>query len=94
MTAAKTVTVTVRLLHNASIPNARWCEPVGWEPANVVGGSEWVDGAWWDDYEQAAGLVWFGHPYEYGANEVVEANLDDLRVASCGDCRVIGAVKL
>ena len=92
MTAAKTV--TVRLLHNASIPNARWCEPVGWEPANVVEGSELVDGAWWDDDEQTAGLVWFGHPNEYVANEVMEANLDDLRVASCGDCRVIGEVKL
>lgn len=90
----ETKTVTVRLLHNASIPNARWCEPVGWEPANVVEGSELVDGAWWDDDEQTAGLVWFGHPSEYGANEVMEANLGDLRVASCGDCRVIEKVKL
>ena len=87
-------TKTVRLLHNASIPSARWCEPVGWEPANVIEGSELFDGAWWDADEQTAGLVWFGHPNEYGANEVMEANLDDLRVASCGDCRVIGPVEL
>lgn len=40
MTAEATRTVTVRLLHNASIPTARWCEPVGWEPANVIEGSE------------------------------------------------------
>lgn len=89
-----TQTVRVRLLHNSSIPNARWCEPVGWEPSNVVEGSELVDGAWWNDDEQTAGLVWFGHPNEYGANEVMEAKLDDLRVASCGDCHVIGKVKL
>jgi len=85
-------TVTVRLLHYASIPNARWCEPVGWEPTNAVKGSELVDGAWWDDDNQTAGLVWFGDLYTYGANEVMQASLDDLRVASCGNCRVIGEV--
>ncbi len=89
-----TKTLTVRLLHNASIPGARWCEPVGWEPANVVEGSELADGAWWNNDEQAAGLVWFGERDAYGANEVKEANLDDLRVATCGDCRVIGAVEV
>lgn len=89
-----TKTLKVRLLHNASIPGARWCEPIGWEPVNEVEGSELVDGAWWDADEQTAGLVWFGHPDSYGANEVAEVSLDDLRVASCGDCRVVGEVEL
>jgi hypothetical protein len=35
-----TKTVKIRLLHNASIPNARWCEPVDWEPTNIVEGRE------------------------------------------------------
>lgn len=87
-----TKTLKVRLLHNASIPNARWCEPIGWTPANEVKGAEFDNGCWWDGDEEAASLVWFGHPNEYGANEVMQANLDDLRVASCGDCRVIGEV--
>lgn len=86
--------VKVRLLHNSSIPHARWCEPVGWEPSNDVEGSEFVDGSWWDDDGETAGLVWFGDPDEYGANEVVEASLDDLRVASCGNCKVIGEVEI
>lgn len=89
-----TKTLTVRLMHNASIPSARWCEPVGWEPANQIEGAEWVDGGWWDDDNQTAGLVWFGHPNEYGAREVIEVSPDDLRVASCGNCRVIGPVEL
>jgi hypothetical protein len=91
MTATKAL--TVRLMHNAAIPNARWCEPIGWTPSNEIDGSELSDGAWWDDDEQTAGLVWFGHPDEFGAGEVIEANADDIRVASCGDCRVIGEVK-
>ncbi len=90
----KTTTRTVTLMHNASIPGARWCEPKGWEPANVIEDADFVDGAWWYDDEQAAGLVWFGNRDAYGARETVEVSLDDLRVASCGDCRVIGAVEI
>lgn len=89
-----TKTVTVTLLHNASIPGARWCEPVGWEPANVIDGAEMDDGAWWDGDEQVAGLVWFGERDAYGVREKVEVELDTLRVASCGNCRVIGPVTL
>lgn len=94
MTATKTKTIRVRLLHNASIPSARWCEPIGWEPANEIAGAELVDGAWWDADEQVAGLVWFGERDAYGHEEVIDVTLDDLRVASCGDCRVIGEVEL
>jgi hypothetical protein len=89
-----TTLLTIRLLHNASIPGARWCEPVGWEPANVIEGSELDDGAWWDADEQTAGLVWFGEVDAYGSGDVVEVTADDLRVASCGDCRVIGEVQI
>jgi hypothetical protein len=91
-TAAKTV--RVRLLHNASIPSARWCSPIGWEPRNTVEGAEFADGSWWTDDEEAAGLVWFGDRNAYGAEEAIDANIDDIRVASCGDCRVIGTVEL
>ena len=84
----------VRLLHDASIPGARWCEPIGWEPTNEIEGSEFVDGSWWDADEQTAGLVWFGDRNAYGVREVVEVGLDDLRVASCGNCRVIGEVEV
>lgn len=85
-------TVRVRLLHNASIPNARWCEPVGWVPKNVIAGAELVDGAWWDEYEEVAGMVLFGdHSFEL--YEVAEVNLGVLRVASCGNCRVLAKVK-
>lgn len=86
--------VIVRLLHASSIPNARWCEPVGWEPTNVVDGAVFDDGAWWGDYDQAAGLIWVGKPDEYGNYEIIEASVDDVRVATCGDCRVIGKVTL
>lgn len=89
-----TKTVTVRLQHNSSLPNSRWCEPVGWEPKNEIEGAEYQDGSWWDEYENVAGLVWFGHPDAYGANEKIEASLEDLRVVSCPDCRIVGEVEL
>lgn len=94
MTTTTTTTVTVRLAHNAAIPGARWCQPVGWEPRNEIEGAEFVDGSWWSDSEEEAGLIWCGERDAYGAEEVIEATLDDLRVASCGDCRVIGEVKV
>ncbi len=85
--------VRIRLLHNAAIPGARWCEPIGWEPANDVPGAEVYEGGWWDADSQVAGLVWFGEVYAYGSGEVIDADPAALRVASCGDCRVIGAVE-
>ncbi len=89
---AKT-TRTVQLMHNSSIPNARWCETVGWEPQNKIDGAEFIDGSWWNEDSEEAGLVYFCNPAEYGSGDVVEASLDDIRVASCGDCRVIGEVE-
>jgi len=89
-----TKTLAVRLMHNASIPGARWCVPVGWAPTNEIEDAEYVDGSWWGVTEEEAGLVWFGDVNAYGAEEVVEASPDDLRVASCGDCHVLDEVKL
>lgn len=92
--ATTTKTYRVRLLHNASIPGARWCEPIGWEPTHEVEGAEFVDGGWWSDDEEEAGLVWFGERDAYGHQEIIEASLDDLRVASCGEVRILGEVKV
>lgn len=86
----KEKTVKIRLLHRSAIPHARWCEPVGWEPTNRIEG-EWIDGGWWSETDEEAGIVWFGEGQE---GDEVEADLDDLRVVSCGDCRVIGEVEL
>ena len=83
--------VTIRLMHNSSLPNASWCIPVGWEPSNVIEGSEYVDGSWWGD-DETAGIVYFGIGNH--DEEEIEVNLDDLRIVSCGDCRVIGEVTL
>jgi hypothetical protein len=82
----------IRLLHTASIPNARWCEPIGWEPKNHIEGAEWQDNAWWDEDNEVASLVWYGEPNAYGVGEVIDADLADLRVARSGECRVIGEV--
>ena len=86
----KTLTVTLR--HNAAIPGTRWCEPKGWMPLNKINGAEYIVSSWWAAEEEKAGLLWFGEINAYGPNETIEANLDDLRVASYGDCRVIGEV--
>lgn len=84
--------VSVRLMHYSSIPGARWCEPVGWEPTNEIEGAEHQEkGSWWDDQEEVAGLVCFVSGNE---DDEIEVSLDDLRIASCGDCRVIGKVDL
>lgn len=81
-------TVTVRLLHDSSIPSLRWCEPIGWEPKAEVNG-EYADGSWWDDNEEVAGLVVLGN-YTEGEDEIVTVDIDQIRIASCGDCKIIG----
>jgi len=81
----------IRLGRRSSIPQARWCVPIGWEPSNVIEGAEFVDGSWWGENEEEAGLVCFTQGDE--GQEYCVA-LGDLRVASCGDCRVIGEVQL
>lgn len=80
----------VVLKHRSSIPGARWCEPVGWEPGNKIEGAEFVDGSWWGADSEEAGLVYFGDGEE---GDTVEATFADLRLVSCGDCKVIGEVE-
>jgi len=82
-------TLTVRLGHRSSISGARWCQPIGWEPANTIQGAEFIDGSWWG--EEEAGIVCFVAGDE---DDEIEVELDDLRLASCGDCRVIGTVDI
>lgn len=80
----------VRMLHDCSIPSLRWVDPVGWEPSDVIDGLKWTSNAWWgDDDEEAYGLAWVGDVNAYGVREVTEVDADDLRIVSCGDCRVI-----
>lgn len=81
--------VKVKLLHDCPIPGARWCEPIGWEPANEIKGAVYEDGAWWDDHEEVASLIWLGEPNQYGAFQGITVPLDDLRVATAGECRVL-----
>jgi hypothetical protein len=83
----------VEVGHAASIPGARWCRPVGWSPRNAIDGAEWSDGdgAWNDENGDAAGIVIYGNCSE---GDRVTVGLDDLRVVTCGDCRVVGAVQV
>jgi hypothetical protein len=85
------VGLEVEVGHPASIPGARWCRPVGWSPQNVIDGAEWFDGdgSWQDENGDAAGIVIFDIGRE---GDRVTVGLNDLRVASCGDCRVVGEV--
>ena len=55
----RTKIVTVKLQHRSSIWGARWCLPVGWEPTNEIDGSEFLDGSYWDDTEETAGVIGF-----------------------------------
>lgn len=87
------VEVAVRVCHRSSIAGARWCQPVGWSPRNRIEGADWDDGdgVWNDENGEAAGIVVFGHDAE---GDTVTVGLDDLRVVSSGDCRVIGEVEI
>lgn len=84
-----TTTLTVKLGHRSSISGARWCQAVGWEPRNEVTGAAFADGSWWSEQDEDAGLVCFADGEE---GDEVEVDIDDLRVASCGNCRVIAEV--
>lgn len=87
--------VKVKILHDSSIPNSRWCEPIDWEPANEIDGAEYTDGSWRDATEEVAGIVTFdAHAVLESEDAIVEVPLDSLRVATCGDCRVIGPVEI
>jgi hypothetical protein len=85
------IEVEVEVGHASSIPGARWCRPVGWSPRNAIDGADWIgeEGSWQDCDGDAAGIVIYGDQAE---GDRVTVGLDDLRVASCGDCRVIGKV--
>ena len=80
----------IRINHKSSVSGASWCTPIGWEPDNQIEEAQFVDGSWWSDVEEEAGLLYFGEAQE---GEEIEASFADLRVASCGDCRVIGEVE-
>ena len=94
MTTTNSTKVRIRLGHQSSIQGAIWCEPVGWTPANEIEGADWCEGAWLDDESSVAGLVWFHDGVPHDEDDVLAVELDDLRVASCGDCRVIGEVEV
>ena len=64
-------TLKVRLLHRSSVPHARWCEPVGWEPGNEIEGAEFLDGSWWSDHEEEAGLLLLGAGRRWRRNRSV-----------------------
>ena len=81
----------IRVLHRSSIPGASWCVAQGWEPSNQIEGSEYLDGSWWSDQEQTAGMIYFGAGEEGSA---IEVDIDDLRIAATGNCRVIGEVEV
>lgn len=86
--------VKVRIGHASSVPHARWCRPIGWSPRNRVDGADWYDdGAWLDDDGETAGIVLFGGE-DSAEGDTVTVSLDDLRVVSSGDCRVIGPVEV
>lgn len=89
MTATNQKTLTVELMHRSSIQGARWCKPVSWTPANEIKYAEFVDGSWWSEHEEEAGLICFVDGEE---GDHIEVSPEELRVASCGDCRVIGEV--
>lgn len=80
----------ITLGHKSSIPGARWCKPNGWEPQNQVEGAEFTDGSWWGQQGEEAGLVCFVEGEE---GELKCVTAEDLRVASCGDCRIVGKVQ-
>jgi hypothetical protein len=84
------MTMKIRINHKSSVSGASWCTPIGWEPDNQIEEAEFVDGSWWSEESEEAGLLYFGEAQE---GEEIEASFADLRVASCGDCRVIGEVE-
>lgn len=75
--------VTVVVGHRSYIPVARWCRPVGWQPANQVEGAEWSapDGAWLDEEGEAGGVVVYGREDDEEGQEIT-VPLDALRVVT------------
>ena len=84
-------TYEVEIGHRSSIAGAYWCKPIDWAPANQIDAAEFIDGSWWTDDEEIAGIVCFQQGEK---GDCIEVTLDDLRVASCGDCRIIAEIQL
>lgn len=73
----------ILILHRTSISGAAWCKPVGWRPENVVAGGEYVDGSWWDEDGEVAGLAYYtdaeeGSEIEVDPNYIVLLGTPDM----------------
>lgn len=57
----------VELLHHSSLHDARWCNPVGWTPKNVIPGASWSETrkCWVDNVtgKEVAAVVLFGQQH-------------------------------
>lgn len=81
--------VRIRIGHQSPMVGAHWCHPINWVPANRISDAKFENGAWRSGNDEIAGIVYFT-PLDEG--EEVEVELDDLRVAACGEWRIIEEV--
>ena len=79
----------IKIGHQSPMVGAHWCHPIGWSPANKISDTKFENGAWRNDDGEVAGIVYFT-PLNEG--EEVEVDLDDLRVAACGEWEILEEV--
>lgn len=79
----------IKIGHQSPMVGAHWCRPIGWTPANQIADSEFVDGSWRNHLGETAGIIYFT-PRSDG--EEIEVPSEDLRIAACGEWRILGEV--
>ena len=79
----------IKIGHQSPMVGAHWCHPIGWSPANKISDTKFENGAWRNRDGEVAGIVYFT-PLDEG--EEVEVDLDDLRVAACGEWQILEEV--
>lgn len=79
--------VRVLVKHRTSNKAFSWVDPVGWAPGNVLLGTKYEEGSWFDDHGEVAALAVRNEGKVAGSTTTVL--IDDLVMMQSGTCRIL-----
>lgn len=89
-----TILADITIGRETAIPGVHWCEPVGWEPRNDVGGGEWcpIECKWIGDAGGAVAAVAVICPGDCCEGARMAVGVEQLVVVACDGSGVIAGV--